>query len=82
MNGKVGNSIELIQRLAKSDRVRQVFVRHAFRYWMGREENLGDARTLRAADKAFVDSGGSMNALIVSLLSSESFLYRTSTSDN
>ena len=44
---------------------------------MGREENLGDARTLRAADKAYVESGGSMNALIVSLLSSESFLYRT-----
>ena len=77
LDGKVENSIELIRRLAESDRVRQVFVRHTFRYWMGREENLGDARTLRAADKAYVDSGGSMNALIVSLLSSESFLYRT-----
>lgn len=77
LDGKVDNSIELIHRLAKSERVRQVFVRHAFRYWMGRDENLGDARTLRAADKAYIDSGGSMNALIVSLLSSESFLYRT-----
>jgi len=77
LDGKVENSIELIRRLAESDRVSQVFVRHAFRYWMGREENLGDARTLRAADKAYLDSGGSMNALIVSLLSSESFLYRT-----
>ena len=77
LDGDVHDSIELIHRLARSDRVRQVFVRHAFRYWMGREENLGDARTLRAADKAYVESGGSMNALIVSLLSSESFLYRT-----
>jgi len=77
LDGKVGNSIELIHRLADSGRVRQVFVRHAFRYWMGREENLGDARTLRAADKAYVESDGSMKALIVSLLSSESFLYRT-----
>lgn len=81
LDGKVENSIELIHRLAESDRVRQVFVRHAFRYWMGREENLGDARTLRAADEAYVKSGGSMNALIVSLLSSESFLYRTSAND-
>lgn len=81
LDGKVKNSIELIHRLAKSDRVRQVFVRHAFRYWMGRQENLGDARTLRAADKAYVESGGSMNALIVSLLSSESFLHRTGTAD-
>lgn len=81
LDGKVENSIELIRRLAESDRVRKVFVRHAFRYWMGREENLGDARTLRVADKAYVDSGGSMNTLIVSLLSSESFLYRTDVAD-
>ena len=77
LDGKVENSIELIHRLAESDRVRQVFIRHAFRYFMGREENLGDARTLRAADKAYVESGGSMNALIMSLLTSESFLLRT-----
>jgi hypothetical protein len=30
-----------------------------------------------AAHKAYRDSGGSLKALLVSLLSSESFLYRT-----
>jgi hypothetical protein len=44
---------------------------------MGREENLGDAPTLIAADRAYVQSGGSMKALILSLLTSDSFLYRT-----
>jgi hypothetical protein len=43
---------------------------------MGRNESPGDAATLQAAHKAYRDSGGSMKALIVSLLSSESFLYR------
>lgn len=77
LDGAVASPQELVRKLADSPRVRQVFVRHAFRYWMGRNENLGDARTLRAADEAYVESGGSMKALITSLLTSESFLYRT-----
>jgi len=77
IDGPVANVHELLHRLAASTRVRQVFVRHAFRYWMGRPENIGDATSLREADAAYVASGGSMKALIVALLSSDSFLYRT-----
>lgn len=76
LDGKVPNALELMERLADSDHVRQVFVRHAFRYWMGRNETLNDSPTLIAVDKAFVESGGSMKALVVSLLTSDSFLYR------
>ena len=61
---------------ADSHLVRQVFVRHAFRYFMGRNETLRDASTLRRADLAYVKSEGSMKALIISLLTSDSFLYR------
>lgn len=43
---------------------------------MGRNETLDDSPTLIAADKAYVDSGGSMKALVVSLVTSDSFLYR------
>ena len=43
---------------------------------MGRNETLRDASTLRQADQAYVESGGSMKRLILSLLSSDSFLYR------
>jgi hypothetical protein len=76
LDGDVSNVAELMGKLADSPRVRQVFVRHAFRYWMGRNETLSDSPTLIAADKAYVDSGGSMKALITSLLTSDSFLYR------
>ena len=70
------NALELIDRLAESERVEQVFVRHAFRFWMGRNENLHDAPVLQAAHKAYRESEGSMKALLVSLLTSDAFLYR------
>ncbi len=76
LDGPVDNALELMDKLANSSHVRQVFVRHAFRYWMGRNETLSDSPTLIAADKAYVENGGSMKALLVSLLSSDSFLYR------
>ena len=44
---------------------------------MGRNETLNDAPVLQAAYRAYKDSGGSMNALLVSLLTSDAFLYRT-----
>ena len=67
----------MLRRLAESERVRQIFIRHVFRYFMGRNETPGDAVTLQEAEKAYLESGGSFKALLVSLLSSESFLYRT-----
>ncbi|MCG6158186.1 DUF1588 domain-containing protein [Rubinisphaera margarita] len=77
LDGKVGNAIELIQKLAESERAEQVFVRHAFRFWMGRNETLNDAPVLQDAYRAYKENGGSMNALLVSLLTSDAFLYRT-----
>ncbi|QEG39123.1 hypothetical protein UC8_10840 [Roseimaritima ulvae] len=77
LDGEVADALELIQRLAESERAEQVFVRHAFRFWMGRNETLNDAPVLQEAHRAYRDSGGSMNALLVSLLTSDAFLYRT-----
>ncbi len=77
LDGKVSSAIELIEKLAASKRAEQVFVRHAFRFWMGRNETLNDAPVLQAAYQAYKDSGGSMKALLVSLLTSDAFLYRT-----
>lgn len=76
LDGPVADAVDLVNRLAKSERVRQSFVRHAFRYWMGRNENMNDSPTLMAADRAYVESGGSFKALLLSLLTSDSFLYR------
>lgn len=74
--GEVRDPFELIDRLAASERVRQSIIRHAFRFFLGRNEMLSDAPTLIDADQAYVTSGGSFRAVIVSLLTSDSFLYR------
>ncbi len=57
--------------------MRQVFIRHAFRFFLGRNETPGDAVSLQEAEQAYLENGGSFKVLLVSLLSSESFLYRT-----
>jgi hypothetical protein len=76
LDGKVTNAIEMIQKLAESKRAEQVFVRHAFRFWMGRNETINDAPVLQAAYDAYRNNDGSMNALLTSLLTSDAFLYR------
>lgn len=76
LDGDVNDALELIQKLAESDKVRQCMIRYVFRYFMGRNEMLSDSTTLIAADQAYLESGGSFEALLVSLLSSDSFLYR------
>jgi hypothetical protein len=76
LDGPVEDAIELVHRLAESERVRQSFVRHAFRYWMGRNETLDDSPTLMAADAAYLKGGGSFKELLVALMTSDSFLYR------
>ena len=76
LDGEVDNAIDLVERLAESDRVRQSIIRHAFRYFLGRNEMLSDSKTLMDADKAYTESGGSFDAVIVSLLTSDSFIYR------
>ena len=75
LDGPVENALEMIQKLAGSERVHQVFVRHAFRFWMGRNETLNDAPVLQEAYRAFAKEG-SMKALIASLITSDAFLYR------
>ena len=76
LDGPVEGAVQMLHRLAKSERVEQVFVRHAFRYWMGRNEMMSDSPTLMAMDKAYTDGGGSFKAMVIELLCSDSFLYR------
>jgi Protein of unknown function (DUF1588)/Protein of unknown function (DUF1592)/Protein of unknown function (DUF1585)/Planctomycete cytochrome C len=78
LDGDLRDAIDLAGRLAKSVKVRQSIIRHAFRYFMGRNEVLSDSKTLIDADQAYVRSGGSFDAVIVSLLTSDSFIYRKS----
>ena len=76
LDGKVKGAVEMMQKLGSSKLVRQSFVRHVFRFFMGRNETYRDSEVLIAADEAYVKSGGSFKALLVSLFSSDAFLYR------
>lgn len=76
VEGDVSGAVEFMHKLAASERVEQVFIRHAFRYWLGRNETPGDAASLQDAHQAYRDSGGSLKALITALATSDSFLYR------
>jgi hypothetical protein len=78
LDGEVEDAIDLAGRLGKSRKVRQSIIRYAFRYFMGRNEFLSDSATLMDAERAYVESGGSFDAVIVSLLTSDSFIYRKS----
>ena len=80
IDGPVDTPFEMIAKLASSKRVEQVFTRHVFRFFMGRNEALGDAATLQDAHRAYRESDGSFQALVISLLSSDSFIYRVSAS--
>ena len=77
LNRPVHDPYELIRKLANSRLVEQVFVRHAFRFFLGRNETYADGPTLVAAHQAYKSHGGSMRALITSLLTSDAFLLRT-----
>jgi hypothetical protein len=76
LDGELKDAMDLADRLGKSSRVRQSIIRHAFRYFIGRNEVLSDSKTLMDADEAYTKSGGSFDAVIVSLLTSDSFIYR------
>ena len=66
LDGPVKDAVEMIHKIANSSRARQVFVRHVFRFFMGRNETLADAASLQRADRAYVESGGSFTELVVS----------------
>jgi hypothetical protein len=76
LDGEVRDAFDLIDRLGKSRRVQQSIIRHAFRYFMGRNEMLSDSQTLIDAENAYVKSGGSFKMVVLSLLTSDSFMYR------
>ena len=77
VDGEVQGPFQLIERLANSTHCEQVFVRYVFRFFLGRNETLGDSRSLQDAHRAYRQSQGSMKELVISLVSSDSFIYRS-----
>ena len=72
----VNDPIDLLNRLADSKHVHQVFLRHVFRFFFGRNETLGDAKTLRDMEIAYHRHEGSLKESLLELLVSDSFIQR------
>lgn len=73
---QVNNAIEMMEVFAESRHVKQCFIRHSFRYFMGRDESPADACTLTQMETAYDDSGGSMIDMLIALFQSDTFQYR------
>ena len=75
-DGPVDNAVQLAHRLASSTVVRRCFTRTAFRYWLGRSEQVGDACTLSRLQRAVDEADGNFDNLLIALFTSDAFLYR------
>jgi hypothetical protein len=78
-DGPFDGALALGKRLADSEVTVACFVRQSFRYWLGRDEDPAGADdcTLAAALGELQKGRGNLRPLLVSLLASDSFLYRT-----
>jgi hypothetical protein len=74
-DGAYKDALELTRKLANSAVVQQCFVRHAFRYFTGRQEIEGDGCSLVEMNAAY-EKSGDLVELLTSYFSSRSFLYR------
>lgn len=76
LNGVIRDAVELSEKLADSAWVKRCFIRHTFRYFMGRDENRSDACTLTQMEAAYDGSNGSFRALLSSLMTSDTWTTR------
>ncbi|QSQ28604.1 DUF1588 domain-containing protein [Pyxidicoccus parkwayensis] len=76
LDGPVRDAVELSEKLAASGHVKRCFIRHAFRYFMGRDENRSDACTLARMEQAYDDHQGSFKALLSALMTSDTWTTR------
>lgn len=76
LEGPVRDVIEMSERFAESDHVKQCFTRQVFRYFVGRDEVARDACTLVEMERAYDESGGSFAEMLIALFQSESYQYR------
>jgi hypothetical protein len=70
---------QLAEKLAASPVTGQCLTRNVFRFLLGRNESEADACTLAAAYDAYKQSQGDLVELMASILTSDTFIYRTAT---
>lgn len=72
---EIKDTYDYVEILSESKHVQQVFFRHVFGYFMGRNETLEDAYTLQSMDEAY-SKQGSLKAAVKTLFLSDSFTIR------
>jgi hypothetical protein len=75
-DGPVKNALELSQRLAASQEVRDCVALEWFRYALGREEGPADAASLGEIREIFKQSGYRVPALVAAIPLTDSFRYQ------
>ena len=72
---EIKDPYQFVELLANSQRVQEVFMRHLFRFFMGRNERLSDSQTIIAMNTAY-ESEGSLKSAVKSLLLSNTYTQR------
>jgi hypothetical protein len=75
LNRAYASPVELLEAIAGSAYARRGMVRHAFRYFMGRDEVLADGCTLVEMEDALVRTG-SFLSMLEALIASDTFVRR------
>jgi len=75
VNGTYANVGDFMGAIAQSRYARRGMIRHAFRYFMGRDERPTDGCTLVEME-AGLDRDGSFFSMLEALISSETFVWR------
>jgi hypothetical protein len=76
VDGKLNGLSELVDKLSKSDQVRQCVAKQWFRYALQREESADDKCPLDLVNTDFSKSGYNLKELIVLVAKSDSFRFR------
>jgi hypothetical protein len=77
LNSMFSGTTDMITQLSKADQVNQCFALEEIRYALLRSETDEDACSAQAIYKTFSDNSFSIQKLIVAVVSSNSFMYRT-----
>lgn len=76
LNGHWDAPVPFLEAVSQSRYAKRCFIRQTFRYFAGRDETMADQCTLSAMEQAYDESGGSFLALVETLATSDTHLYR------
>ena len=77
MSGTFSGTSDLVTQLSMSEQVMQCFALQEMRYALLRAETTADACSAQQIYQAFKSNGYNLPKLIVAVVSSDAFMYRT-----